>query len=72
MGGDGPLVAVGVGDSRQAVALELVGGFGDGGGSGVDCLGVDGVAAGDVEIERPGRRRASYLCESPLSGDCVC
>ena len=57
MGGDGPLVAVGVGDSRQAVALELVGGFGDGGGSGVDCLGVDGVAAGDVEIERPGRRR---------------
>ena len=67
MGGDGPLVAVGVGDSRQAVALELVGGFGDGGGSGADCLGVDGVAVGDVEIERHGRRRASYLCESPFS-----
>ena len=34
VGGDGPLVAVGVGDAGQAVAVELVGGLGDGGGSG--------------------------------------
>ena len=51
MGGDGPLVVVGVGDSRQAVAVELVGGLGDGGGAGGDGLGVDGVAVGAVEVD---------------------
>ena len=33
VGGDGPLVVVGVGDSGEAVAVELVGGLGDGGGA---------------------------------------
>ncbi len=34
VGGDGPLVSVGVCNSGEAVAVELVGGFGDGGGAG--------------------------------------
>ena len=51
VGGDGPLVAVGVGDTGQAVAVELVGGLGDGGGAGGHRLGVDGVAVGDVEVD---------------------
>ena len=50
VGGDGPLVVVGVGDSGQAVAVELVGGLGYGGGAGGNGLGVDGVAVGDVEV----------------------
>ena len=68
MGGHGPLVAVGVGDSREAVAVELVGGLGDGGGAGGHRLGVYGVAVGDVEVDEAadgrvlgrqgGRRRA--------------
>ena len=36
-------------DSREAVAVELVGGLGDGGGG--HRLGVDGVAVGDVEVD---------------------
>ena len=49
MGRDGPLVVVGGGgDSREAVAVELGGGLGDGGGADGYCLGVDGVAVGDV------------------------
>ena len=50
MGGDGPLVAVGVDDAAEAVAVELVSGLGDGGGAGGKGLGVDGVAVGDVEV----------------------
>ena len=34
VGGDGPLVVVGVGDAGEAVAVELVGGLGDGLGAG--------------------------------------
>ena len=34
VGGDGPLVVVGVGDAGEVVAVELVGGLGDGGGAG--------------------------------------
>ena len=50
-------LSVGVGDSGKAVAVELVGGLGDGGGAGGDGLGVDGVAVGDVEVdEGPGGR----------------
>ena len=52
MGGDGPLVAVWIGDAGEAVAVELVGGLGDGGGSGGQGLGVDGVAVGDVEVDQ--------------------
>ena len=51
MGEDGPLVVVGVGDSREAVAVEVVGGLGDGGGAGGHGLGVDGVAVRDVEVD---------------------
>ena len=51
VGGDGPLVVVRVGDSREAVAVELVGGLGDRGGAGGDGLGVDGVAVRDVEVD---------------------
>ena len=67
MGGDGPLVAVGVGNAGEAVAVELVGGLGDGGGAGGHRLGVEGVAVGDVEVneaaggrgtQEAGRRRA--------------
>ena len=46
------MVAVGVGDAGEAVAVELVGGFGDGGGAGGQGLGVDGVAVGDVEVDQ--------------------
>ena len=42
---------MGVGDSGEAVAVELVGGLGYGGGAGGDGLGVDGVAVGDVEVD---------------------
>ena len=51
VGGDGPLVALGVGDAGEAGAVELVGGLGDGGGSGGHRLGVDGVAVRDVEVD---------------------
>ena len=51
MGGDGPLVVVGVGDSGEAVAVELVRGLGYGGGAGGDGLGEDDVAVGDVEVD---------------------
>ena len=46
------MVAVGVGDAGEAVAVELVGGLGDGGGAGGQGLGVDGVAVGDVEVDQ--------------------
>ena len=59
MGGDGPLVAVGVGDTGEAVAVEMVGGLGYGGGSGGYCLGVDGVAVGDVEVDEAAGGRVS-------------
>ena len=42
VGGDGPLVFVGVGDAGEAGAVELVGGH---------RLGIDGVAVGDVEVD---------------------
>ena len=65
MGGDGPLVAVGVGDAGEAVAVELVGGLGDRGGAGGDGLGVDGVAVRDVEVGGAGvGLSSSCLCES--------
>ena len=41
----------GGGDSREAVAVELVGGLGDGGGTGCHRLGVDGAAVRDVEVD---------------------
>ena len=46
------MVAVGVGDAGEAVAVELVGGLGDGRGAGGQGLGVDGVAVGDVEVDQ--------------------
>ena len=66
MGGDGPLVVVRVGDSREAVAVELVGGLGDRGGAGGDGLGVDGVAVRDVEVDEAAGvgLHLSCLCES--------
>ena len=45
------MVAVGVGDAGQTVAVELVGGLGDGGGPGGQGLGVHGVAVGDVQVD---------------------
>ena len=51
VGGDGPLVVVGVGDAGEAVVVELVGGLGDGSGAGGHGPGVDGVAVGDVEVD---------------------
>ena len=41
----------GVGDTGEAVAVELVGGLGYGGGAGGHGLGVDGVAVGGVEVD---------------------
>ena len=41
----------GGGDSREAVAVELVGGLGDAGGAGGHRLGVDGVAVRAVEVD---------------------
>ena len=41
----------GVGDTGEAVAVEMVGGLGYGGGSGGYCLSVDGVAVGDIEVD---------------------
>ena len=49
VGGDGPLVVVGVGDAGQAVAVELVDGPGDGGGAG-------GGWPGRRRRRSPGRR----------------
>ena len=57
VGGDGPLVIAEVGDSRQAVAVGLVGGLGYGGGTDGYCLGVDGVAVGYVEVDEAGGGR---------------
>lgn len=46
------MIAVGVGDAGQTVAVELVGGLGDGGGPGGQGLGVDGVAVLDVQVDQ--------------------
>lgn len=51
VGGDGPAVAVGVGDAGHTVAVELVFGGGVGCCASLDGAGVDGVYIGDVEVD---------------------
>ena len=46
------MVTVGVGDAGEAVAVELVGRLGDGGGPCCQSLGVDGVAVVDVQVDQ--------------------
>ena len=49
--GDEPLVATGVADARDAVAVELVGGLGDDSGTGTQGAGVGTVDILDVEVD---------------------
>ena len=51
VGGDGPAVAVGVGDAGHAVAVELVFRSGVGCCASLDGAGVDGFYIGDVEVD---------------------
>jgi hypothetical protein len=56
VGADVPVIAVGVADRGVAIAVGLVGGGAEAGGSGFDCALVGGVDVGNIDVESRGRR----------------